>query len=344
MSNHDIKEITVRTSKSYKVFIGRDISNIIADLIPNNVDKIFIITQRKVPDFGIQKLIKSTKIEIPDGEQAKNLKVVEKVCHQLLQASASRKSLIIALGGGVVTDLAGFVAATFMRGIRYINIATTFTAQIDAAIGGKTAVNLATGEKNIIGSFWQPDAVICDLKYLETLKKPQILDGLGELAKYELIAIPGISDMKLIDQVYKCVKYKAEIVAKDEKELTGLRSILNYGHTLAHALEAYAKLHKFKLSHGQAVAVGLCFAGEVAFALNRIDKASLDQHYKVLEKLKLKSKPPFKVNPSQLIRLMTKDKKTSSATVTMILPGEHGFELVSEINPSLLKAILNKLA
>jgi 5-deoxy-5-amino-3-dehydroquinate synthase len=339
-----MRKVLVKTSKEYEVFIGYNSLSILPNLIKDNVDKIFVITQKKVPVSSINKLLNCQIIYVPDSERAKTIKTLQVVAKTMLDNHASRKSLIIAYGGGSVTDLAGYLAASFMRGIKYINVATTLTAQIDAAIGGKTGVNLSTGEKNILGVFYHPEAVICDLDFLKTLKRTQVLDGLGEMAKYELIGIKGLFEKSKEEQVFECVKYKASIVQKDEKEQTGLRSILNYGHTLAHALEAYAKRHRKKITHGQAVAIGICFEGYIAFKLGRIDKEMLLHHYDLLSKYQLPTRIPFNIDENEIINLMTIDKKTKANQLTLVLPGKAGFELISGINKNLAKTALKEIS
>ena len=188
----------------------------------------------------------------------------------------TRGDVVVAVGGGMVTDVAGFAAATWHRGVPVVHVATTLLGMVDAAIGGKTGVNLPDG-KNLIGAFWQPAGVICDLDALATLPARERRSGDGEMAKYHFLTGDDLAAMDLPDRVARCVEIKAEVVAADEREAVGAgrRALLNYGHTLAHALEI-ATGHD--LTHGEAVGVGLVFAAELAAGLGRIDRARVDEH------------------------------------------------------------------
>ena len=177
--------------------------------------------------------------------------------------------MVVAVGGGVVTDTAGFAAAVYHRGIPVVHVPTTLLGQIDAAIGGKTGVNLPEG-KNLVGAVWQPSAVLCDTEVLATLPPREYRSGLGEMAKYAFLGVDDLADLPLDEAVAACVRCKAEVVAADERE-GGRRAILNYGHTLAHALEIAGG---YDLRHGEAVAIGLVYAAELARALGRIDAAA----------------------------------------------------------------------
>src|SRR6202034_2549688 len=199
-----------------------------------------------------------------EGEGSKSLASVETLCQQFAQGGLSRDDVVIAVGGGIVTDVAGFAAATYHRGTRYVNVATSLLGQVDAAIGGKTGVNIAQG-KNLVGAFWQPQAVLCDTETLGTLPPREWRCGHGEMAKYAFLG-EGKPDASLLEldidhQVARCVGIKAAVVAADETEQGG-RMVLNYGHTLAHALEAEAfnPADGLDLVHGEAVAIGLVFA------------------------------------------------------------------------------------
>ena len=175
---------------------------------------------------------------IPDGEDAKTLATVETLTRHFANAGLSRADVVIAVGGGIVTDVAGFAAATFHRGTAYVNVATSLLAQVDAAIGGKTGVNLPEG-KNLVGAFWQPNAVLCDTETLGTLPPREWACGRGEVAKYAFLGDAPTADQPIEEQVARCVGIKAAVVADDERE-GGRRMILNYGHTLGHALEGAA--------------------------------------------------------------------------------------------------------
>ena len=190
----------------------------------------------------------------------------------------TRNDVVVSVGGGVVCDTAGFAAATYHRGVAVVHVATTLLAQVDAAIGGKTGVNLPEG-KNLVGAFWQPAAVLCDTDTLGSLPPREHRSGLGELAKYHFLSGEPLDDLALDARIARAVAIKAAVVAADERELTGRRAILNYGHTLGHALETSGS---YDLRHGEAVAVGLVFAAELARTLDRIDDERVRYHRSVV--------------------------------------------------------------
>ena len=189
----------------------------------------------------------------------------------------TRNDVVVGVGGGMVTDVAGFAAASYHRGVPVVHVATTLLGMVDAAIGGKTGVNLPEG-KNLVGAFWQPSGVVCDLDALATLPDREVRCGYGEMAKYHFLTGDDLLAMDLTDRIARCVEIKAEVVAADERE-GGRRAILNYGHTLAHALEIATE---HRLAHGEAVAIGLIFAAHLAHVLGRIDVARVDQHFEVV--------------------------------------------------------------
>ncbi len=186
-----------------------------------------------------------------EGEDAKHLGTVEDLCRDFAQWGLTRADVVVAVGGGVVTDTAGFAAAVYHRGIPVVHVSTTLLGQVDAAIGGKTGVNLPEG-KNLVGAFWQPSAVLCDTEVLGTLPPREYRTGLGEMAKYAFLGVDDLPDLPLDEAVAACVRCKADVVASDERE-GGRRAILNYGHTLAHAVETEGA---YDLRHGEAVAIG----------------------------------------------------------------------------------------
>jgi 5-deoxy-5-amino-3-dehydroquinate synthase len=233
---------------------------------------------------------------------------------------------VVAVGGGVVTDTAGFAAASYHRGIPVVHVPTTLLGMVDAAIGGKTGVNLPEG-KNLVGAFWQPTAVLCDLDALETLPERELRSGRGELAKYHFLTGADLLGLELEERVAAAVRIKAEVIAADEREdpanLRG-RAILNYGHTLGHALETAGQ---YDLRHGEAVAIGLVYAAHLARRLQRIDDDRLRAHYDVLESYGLRSSLPEDVDPPHLVALMHRDKKAIEE-LTFVLDGPNGPEVV----------------
>ena len=235
----------------------------------------------------------------------------------------TRNDVVIAVGGGMVTDVAGFAAASYHRGVPVVHVATTLLGMVDAAIGGKTGVNLPEG-KNLVGAFWQPCGVVCDLDALDTLPTRELRCGYGEMAKYHFLTGDDLLAMDLTDRVARCVEIKAEVVAADERE-GGRRAILNYGHTLAHAIEIATE---HRLAHGEAVAIGLIFAAHLAHVLDRITVARVDQHFSVVgEEYGLGVDLPAGLDPMLLLDLMRRDKKALDG-LTFVLDGPSGVEVV----------------
>ena len=232
--------------------------------MPSGARRAAIITQPGI-GWDVDSGLDQSVLEVPDGEEAKCLATVERLCRSMSASGFTRSDVVVAVGGGVVTDIAGFVAAVYHRGIRYVSVPTTLLAQVDAAIGGKTGVNLPEG-KNLVGAFWQPHAVLCDTEVLATLPPREMRSGQGELAKYHFLTGDDLDALDLADRIAAAVRIKAEVVAADERE-GGRRAILNYGHTLAHAIETAGT---YDLRHGEAVAVGLVYAAEVAARMGRI--------------------------------------------------------------------------
>ena len=257
--------------------------------------------------------------------------------------------MVVAVGGGVVTDLAGFAAASYLRGIAYVNVATSLLAQVDAAIGGKTGVNLPEG-KNLVGAFWQPRAVLCDTAALATLPPREWSSGRGEIAKYALIEDGGRSrgagsfhELPLDEQIARCTSLKAVVVAADEREGEG-RMILNYGHTLAHALEAsaFGAVDGVDLRHGEAVAVGLVFAARLARRLGRIDDARVELHRRVVSSFDLSPMLPTGTDPEAIVSFMTRDKKARH-DLTFVLDGPDGVEVVRGVDEDDVMATLAEM-
>jgi 5-deoxy-5-amino-3-dehydroquinate synthase len=264
-----------------------------------------------------------------DGEEAKCLTTVEDLCRGFARWGLTRGDVVVAVGGGVVTDTAGFAAAVYHRGVAVVHVPTTLLAMVDAAIGGKTGVNLAEG-KNLVGAFWQPSAVVCDTEVLSTLPPREWRNGSGEMAKYHFLTGDDLGALPLDERVAACVRIKADVVAGDERETASgprSRAILNYGHTLGHALETAGQ---YDLRHGEAVAVGLVFAAELARILGRIDQGRVDEHRKVLAAYDLPIALPPTVHTEELVELMGRDKKAISG-LTFVLDGPDGVEPVTGV-------------
>jgi 5-deoxy-5-amino-3-dehydroquinate synthase len=300
-------------------------------VLPAGVKQAVLVTQRSIAEAGwfeeLDAGVPMTTLFIEEGEEHKTPATVEHLCRQFAQLGLSRSDVVIAAGGGIVTDVAGFAAASFQRGTAYVNIATSLLAQVDAAIGGKTGVNLPEG-KNLVGAFWQPTAVLCDTETLSSLPPREWACGRGEIAKYAFLGEAPTPDQPIDDQVARCVAIKAAVVAADERE-GDRRMILNYGHTLAHALEG-ADLdgtHGWDLRHGEAVAIGLIYAAELAQRLGRIDAARVDEHKAIVAGYDLPTELPPGANADELVAFMGRDKK-AHGDLTFVLDGPHGVEPV----------------
>jgi 5-deoxy-5-amino-3-dehydroquinate synthase len=310
-------------------------------LVPAHARRAAIVTQPGIP-FAVDPGCPSERLEIGDGEAAKSLATVEDLGRGFARMGLTRADVVIAVGGGMVTDVAGFAAATWHRGVPVIHVATTLLAMVDAAIGGKTGVNLPEG-KNLVGAFWQPIGVICDLDALASLPDRERRSGNGEMAKYHFLTGDDLDAMDLTNRVTRCVEIKAEFVAADEREALGAgrRALLNYGHTLAHALET-ATGHD--LTHGEAVGVGLVYAAELARQLGRVDPGRVDEHRRVVGgTYGLSTTLPEGVDPDELVALMGRDKKAVDG-LTFVLDGPRGVEVVSDVPEADVRAALDAIA
>jgi 5-deoxy-5-amino-3-dehydroquinate synthase len=333
-----IRELCVELGdRSYPVLVGAGARHRLAEVCPTGVTRAAIVSQESIPwcvDSGVEQRV----FFLDEGEEAKNLESVEELCRGFARWGLSRADLVVGFGGGVVTDVAGFAAAVYHRGVRVLHVPTTLLGQVDAAIGGKTGVNLAEG-KNLVGSFWQPVAVLCDTETLTTLPPREYRSGLGEMAKYAFLGVERLRDISLDDAVAACVACKARIVSADERE-SDSRALLNYGHTLAHALETVGH---YDLRHGEAVAVGLVFAARLAFRLGRIDEPRVSEHERLVAAYDLPARLPDGADPDQLITVMARDKKASGRGLTFVLDGPGGLAIVPGVNTDLVRATLADL-
>jgi 3-dehydroquinate synthase len=331
----------------YDVLVGVGSLTAAAELLAGR-RKVAVISQPGVADFHAPALITALHgadvdtdlFLMGDGEDAKTLATVDDLCSRLAAWGLLRNDAIVALGGGVVGDTAGFVASVYHRGIPVVQAPTTLLAQVDAAIGGKTAVNLPEG-KNLVGAFHQPLGVLADVSTLATLPPREYRAGLGEVAKYALMPggerVAAIVETRsaavverdpdvLAELVAACAAIKAAVVTADPHERTGIRATLNLGHTLAHALESVGG---YELLHGEAVAVGLVYAGALAGALERIDAATVEHYRDVVAALDLPTQVPGAPDREALLASMRRDKK-SMGGLTFVLPGAHGLETVHD--------------
>jgi 5-deoxy-5-amino-3-dehydroquinate synthase len=322
--------------RSYPVLVGAGARHRLLEVLPVGATRAAIVTQASIPvtvDAGVEQ----RTFLLDEGEGAKELESVERLCREFAAWGLTRADVVVAVGGGVVTDVAGFAAAVYHRGTPVIHVATTLLGQVDAAIGGKTGVNLPEG-KNLVGAFWQPAAVLCDTDTLLTLPPRDYRSGCGEMAKYAFLGVDDLPDLALEDAVAACVACKAEVVAGDERE-GGRRALLNYGHTLAHALETTGR---YDLHHGEAVAVGLVYAAELAHRLGRIGPARVAEHRAVVAGYGLASTLPAGTDDDELVRVMTRDKKATRG-LTFVLDGPAGLEVVAGVTPSVARDALDDI-
>ena len=319
--------------RSYDVHVGAGVRARLSSVVPAGARRAAVITQSNVGwdvDSGLDQCV----LEVPDGEEAKCLAEVERLCRAMSTAGFTRADVIVAVGGGVVTDVAGFVAAVYHRGMRYVSVPTTLLAQVDAAIGGKTGVNLPEG-KNLVGAFWQPHAVLCDTDVLATLPPREMRSGQGELAKYHFLSGDDLDALDHTQRIAAAVRIKADVVAADERE-GGRRAILNYGHTLAHAVETAGR---YDLRHGEAVAVGLVYAAEVAAGMGRIDDDRVAYHRRVVTGYGLPSRLPAMLEDDELLALFGRDKKAVDG-LTLVLDSDRGVEPVAGVPEAVLRQAL----
>jgi len=327
-----------------------ELASLLARRVPDAQQAVVVTDEivAAVPWFaGIDAGIPFDVHALEAGEQAKSLANVEALCRAFARSGLTRGDVVVAVGGGVVTDLAGFVAATYHRGMAYCTVATTLLCQVDAGIGGKTGVDLPEG-KNLVGAFWQPVGVVCDTALLASMPAREWASGRGEMAKYTFLGEPDLPDLALDAQVARCVARKAAVVGADERD-AGQRVVLNYGHTLAHALEAAvldAAGARGDLRHGEAVAVGLVYAALLARRLGRIGAERVAFHREVVEGFGLSTRLPAglaDVDPKELLSYMARDKKATH-DLAFVLDGPGGVELVHGVAPDDALGALEELA
>ena len=316
--------------------------------------KVAIVTNAKVGGLYLQNLLlridcpQKFVISVPDGEEYKNMQTIEAILEQLFVSRLDRSSVIIALGGGVVSDMAGFAASIFERGIKFINIPTTLLAQVDASVGGKTGVNNKFG-KNLIGSFYQPSAVYCETEFLKTLEKREFAAGLAEAVKMAITfdenLFSWMEDADLTDEanlqnlIYHCVQIKASAVEADERE-KGVRAVLNYGHTFAHVIENETNYKKYL--HGEAVSIGMNMANSLAVKLGLMSE---EQKARVAELLVKFGLPiSYKVpNASSFYEAFFLDKKAENSAIKFILPrGIGDYEIQKDVPRELVMDVLRE--
>jgi len=333
--------ITVRVQlgdRSYDVLVGNGARSELAALLPRTARRVAVVTQAGVP-LEVDPGLPFERFEIGDGEQHKSLATIESLCHGFARMGLTRNDVVIGVGGGMVTDVAGFAAASWHRGVAVVHVSTTLVGMIDAAIGGKTGVNLTEG-KNLVGAYWQPSGVICDLDALSTLPPRELRCGRGEMAKYHFLTGDDLLSMGEAERIARCVQIKSEVVAGDERE-GGRRALLNYGHTLAHALEIETG---YAIAHGEAVGIGLIYAAHLAHHLGRISAERVQQHYDVVGgAYELDTALPDGLSPQRMVELMSRDKKVLDGELTFVLDGPSGVEVVADVRAEAALAALAEM-
>jgi len=324
--------------RTYDVLVGHGVASEVGALLPASTRRALVVTQPGIP-VTVDPGVPFETVEVGVGEDHKSMATVESICRAAARFGLTRNDCIVGVGGGMVTDVAGYAAASYHRGIAVVHVSTTLLGMVDAAIGGKTGVNLPEG-KNLVGAFWQPSGVLCDLDALATLPPRELRCGRGEMAKYHFLTGDDLLAMPEAERIARCVQIKAEVVALDERE-GGRRALLNYGHTLAHALET-ATGHA--LAHGEAVAIGLVYAAHLARELGRIDDDRVDDHYAVVAKAyELEVGLPAGLDRGELIALMARDKKALDG-LTFVLDGPAGVDVLAGVARSAIEGAFDRMA
>ncbi len=345
-------------NRSYPIYIGENLIGS-TELLQRAISgkQVAVITNETIAPLYLQDLLGalqgfSVNVHIlPDGEQFKTLESFKQIIDFLVEKRYDRSSTIIALGGGVVGDIAGFAASAFQRGIGYLQIPTTLLSQVDSSVGGKTGVNHVQG-KNLIGAFYQPQAVIADIKTLRSLTQRDYSAGLAEIIKYGIISDSDFfswiknSTQSLLDRKTEVLSYairksceiKARIVAQDERE-SGIRAILNFGHTFGHAIEALTSYREYL--HGEAVAIGMVMAADISWRLGHLDQDQANQIKASIDGLGLPIQPPS-IESNSWLEAMGGDKKVRDGRLRLVLTNTIGTAFISEtINNQVLEETLS---
>jgi len=346
-------------NRSYPIYIGDHLLSQPQHFLDHISGKsVFIITNEKVAPLYLDKVVNgcnklSCEVKIlPDGEQYKNLSTMETIYGALLEQYCDRNTTLIALGGGVIGDITGFAAATYQRGVNFIQVPTTLLAQVDSSVGGKTGVNHVLG-KNMIGCFYQPKCVIADLSTLNTLDDRQLSAGIAEIIKYGLIRdsdffiwleeniqkLLGREPESLAYAVYRSCENKAQIVVEDELERSGKRALLNYGHTFGHAIETGIGYGNWL--HGEAVAYGMLMAAHLSIKQGWLTKQDYSRIEALIKAANLPIEAPDKMNSEEFTKLMSVDKKVRDGKLYLVLLKKIGeAALTSDFKASSLKETL----
>jgi 3-dehydroquinate synthase len=350
----------IAVGDDYDVVIGTSLLDELPGLVGEGVQRVLVVHPRALATTGEAvredlraKGFEAYAAEVPDAEEAKTAQVAAFLWGVLGQAGFTRSDAVVSVGGGATTDLAGFVAATWLRGIRVVHVPTTLLAMVDAAVGGKTGINTAEG-KNLVGAFHPPAGVLCDLATLQTLPQHDFVAGLAEVVKCGFIADPVILDLvegdlegarspdgpHVRELVERAVRVKADVVAQDLRE-SGLREILNYGHTFGHAVE---QVERYQFRHGAAVSIGMVYVAELARLAGRLDEAVVDRHREVLGGLGLPTTYRGDRWP-RLLDAMKRDKKTRGSLLRfVVLTGLARPTRLEGPDPALLQAAYAEIA
>lgn len=350
-------------SRSYPIYLGKaeqgELAAAIHKLAPAPSKAIIVyddsvehVAARIARELGTDQA-NGLLINVPSGEESKSILHLEHLWKRLLRCGADRKAIVVAVGGGVIGDLAGFAAATWNRGLRLIQVPTTLLAMVDSSVGGKTGINLPEA-KNVIGAFWQPTMVWSDVTSLTSLPTREFRSGLAEVVKYGVIldeeffefleeeadAILSRNDEAIIEIIRRSCRLKAHVVAQDELESTGLRAILNYGHTFGHAIESLTDYGT--LLHGEAVAIGMTMAGRLAAISQRWKTSSWNRQTRLLERFGLPTQMEGEIaavcSEDRMIEAMSRDKKNAYGQLHLILPNRIGeVQTVSDVPTHLVR-------
>lgn len=337
-------KINLKTkTRDYDIYIGENLLDNVLKYISTSFDKVFIVTDENVAKLYLKKLTANFKDKavfchiLKPGEEAKNLDTVNKIYDYFLENQISKSDLVIGFGGGVVGDIAGFAAATILRGVNLIHIPTTVLAMLDSSIGGKCGVNLKHG-KNLAGTIYQPKNVLCDISVLKTLKNSEISSGISEAIKYGFIKNPqilkSVEKFDLYNIILQSIKVKKEIVESDEFE-DNIRMLLNFGHTFGHAVERLGEYKKF--SHGQSVAIGMVLALKLGIKQKITKPEILETLISLLNKFNLPAVCPYTV--TEMLKYIVADKKIRKEKINFIFIKDLGNPEIREITLNDLKGI-----
>jgi len=348
--------------RGYDIVLGSQMIHLLGEEMRkvSSAEKVMIVTHPRINRLYGNDVVARLKgvgfsptvVQLPEGERHKTLSHVQRIYDGLIQKRFERSSLLVALGGGVVGDMTGFAAATFLRGISYVQCPTTVVAQIDAAIGGKTGVDHPKG-KNLIGAIYQPSLVLIDPLLLATLPKREFIAGLAEIVKYGVIldkklfyfmeknvdAILAQEPSVLTYCMRRSAEIKAAVVGADERE-SGLRKILNYGHTFGHAIETVTGYRQYK--HGEAVAIGMMAAARMSDRLGIGNRELIDRQERLLERLGLPTRFP-RLNPVEIMKVLYTDKKVVGGKIHFVLPEKIGSVGVQKVERDSIEGILRDL-